>query len=263
MLGQPFAPFVHPDDLVVCLAAIKAVFDNGGRQTDIEYRIRHLDGSWRWHSSNAVPLTDEQGRVIGFEGNAKDITEHREIEERVRQLAFFDPLTHLPNRRMLSDRLTMAMAASQRSGLHGALMFLDLDNFKPLNDAHGHGVGDLLLIEVARRLMGCVRAMDTVARFGGDEFVLVLTELEPDQAPSLSKAQGVAEKIRLAVSEPYWLTVSHPDGTDTVVEHHCSVSIGVALFVAPAISQDELLMQADTAMYAAKEAGRNTIRFHG
>ena len=191
-----------------------------------------------------------------------DITERKALQEQVRQMAFFDPLTQLPNRRMLTDRLSMALAVSQRSGLHGALMFLDLDNFKPLNDTHGHDAGDLLLIEVAQRLQGCVRAVDTVARIGGDEFVVMLSELASSQSDSLAEARAVAEKVRLALAAPYLLTVQRPDGPDTVVSHHCTASIGVTLFVNARISQDDLLKQADAAMYAAKDAGRNTVRFY-
>jgi diguanylate cyclase (GGDEF)-like protein len=154
------------------------------------------------------------------------------------------------------------MAASKRSGLYGALMFLDLDNFKPLNDAHGHGVGDLLLIEVARRLCGCVREMDTVARFGGDEFVVMLGELHTDRAQSTEQARVVAEKIRASVAEPYQLIVATPGQADTTVEHHCTVSIGVVVFANHENTQANILQWADTAMYQAKDAGRNTIRFH-
>jgi diguanylate cyclase (GGDEF)-like protein/PAS domain S-box-containing protein len=191
-----------------------------------------------------------------------DLSETKRAQEQVRQLAFYDPLTGLPNRRLLGDRLSQTMAASKRSGIFAALMFLDLDNFKPLNDAHGHGVGDLLLIEVARRLCGCVREMDTVARFGGDEFVVMLGELHTDRAQSTEQARVVAEKIRASVAEPYQLIVATPGQADTTVEHHCTVSIGVVVFANHENTQANILQWADTAMYQAKDAGRNTIRFH-
>ena len=181
--------------------------------------------------------------------------------EAVRQLAFYDPLTGLPNRRMLDDRLNQAMETSKRSGLFGTLMFLDLDNFKPLNDTHGHGVGDLLLIEVAKRLTSCVRGVDTVGRIGGDEFVVMLSELDADRAVSTEQAAGVAEKIRLSLAAPYRLTVAQPGVSDTTVEHHCTASIGVALFINHETAQEDILKWADAAMYQAKGAGRNTIRF--
>ncbi|MEI8158539.1 MAG: diguanylate cyclase [Burkholderiales bacterium] len=182
--------------------------------------------------------------------------------EAVRQLAFYDPLTGLPNRRMLDDRLNQAMETSKRSGLFGTLMFLDLDNFKTLNDTHGHGVGDLLLIEVAKRLTSCVRGVDTVGRIGGDEFVVMLSELDADRAVSTEQAAGVAEKIRLSLAAPYRLTVAQPGVSDTTVEHHCTASIGVVVFVNHEATQTELVKWADSAMYQAKESGRNAVRFH-
>jgi len=192
-----------------------------------------------------------------------DLSDTKRAQEQVRQLAFYDALTGLPNRRLLGDRLNQTMAASKRSGLFAALMFLDLDNFKPLNDAHGHSVGDLLLIEVARRLCTCVREMDTVARFGGDEFVVMLGELETDRAQSTTQAAAVAEKIRTCIAAPYQLTVTHAGHPDTLVEHHCSASIGVVVFTNHEGSQADVLQWADAAMYKAKDAGRNTVRFHG
>jgi diguanylate cyclase (GGDEF)-like protein/PAS domain S-box-containing protein len=191
-----------------------------------------------------------------------DITERKRMEEQVRHLAFYDVLTSLPNRRLLDDRLAQTMAASKRSGLYGALMFLDLDNFKPLNDAHGHVVGDLLLIEVAKRLRSCIREVDTVARFGGDEFVVMLSELNEDKATSMLRTEAVAEKIRVRLSEPYLLSVRREGQGEATVEHLCTVSIGVSLFINHEASQDEILKWADAAMYQAKDAGRNLIRFH-
>jgi diguanylate cyclase (GGDEF)-like protein len=140
-------------------------------------------------------------------------------------------------------------------------MFLDLDNFKPLNDAHGHAVGDLLLIEVADRLKSCVRQADTVVRFGGDEFVVILTNLSRDKAESVLEVETVAKKILAKLSESYQLTIQHSGMGDTTVEHHCTASIGVTLFLNHESSQDDILKWADAAMYQAKEAGRNTIRF--
>ncbi len=192
-----------------------------------------------------------------------DITERKQMEEQVRHLAFYDALTNLPNRRLLDDRLAQTMAASKRSGLYGALMFLDLDNFKPLNDAHGHVVGDLLLIEVAKRLKSCIREVDTVARFGGDEFVVMLSELNEDKAMSTRQTETVAEKIRVRLSEPYLLSVRREGQAAAMVEHLCTVSIGISLFINHEASQDEILKWADAAMYQAKDAGRNLIRFHG
>jgi diguanylate cyclase (GGDEF)-like protein len=186
----------------------------------------------------------------------------KQMEEQVRQLAFYDMLTKLPNRRLLNDRLVQNLAASKRSGCYGALMFLDLDNFKPLNDTYGHMAGDLLLIEVANRLKSCMREMDTVARYGGDEFVVILRELNEDKTESTLQANVVANKILTILSAPYRLTIKHGEQTETRVEHHCTVSMGVVVFVDHKGSADDILKWADGAMYQAKEGGRNSIKFY-
>ncbi len=180
----------------------------------------------------------------------------------LRNLAFYDTLTLLPNRRLLNDRITQAMATSKRSGRYGALMFLDLDNFKPLNDQFGHAVGDLLLIEAARRIGSCLREADTVARIGGDEFVVMLCELDVNHAESIILAHKVAEKIRTELAIPYHLDYQAEGQPITKIDHHCTSSIGVALFLNHEHSQEEILNWADVAMYQAKSAGRNQIHFH-
>lgn len=192
-----------------------------------------------------------------------DITARKKLEAQVLHMAFYDELTKLPNRRLLNDRLNQAMSISKRSGCYGALMFLDLDNFKPLNDAHGHGVGDLLLMEVAIRLKRCVRERDTVSRFGGDEFVVMLSELSTGRSESLTQAKFVAEKVLSSLSEPYILHVAQAGEGKSTIEHHCTASIGVTLFIDHESSEQVILKCADTAMYQAKEAGRNSIRFFG
>jgi diguanylate cyclase (GGDEF)-like protein/PAS domain S-box-containing protein len=208
-----------------------------------------------------VPLRDSNGRVEKLMGITEDITERREAERRIRDLAFYDVLTRLANRRLLEDRLEQALSKSQRSGCFGALLFLDLDSFKPLNDAHGHEVGDLLLIEVAERISRCVRGMDTVARFGGDEFVVMLAELEKDRGLSQEEVFVVAEKIRVALAEPYLLARKQTNAAAQTVEHRCTASIGIVLFQGQGVPPKDLLNRADNAMYQAKEEGRNTIRF--
>lgn len=181
-----------------------------------------------------------------------DISGRKAAEDEVRYLAFYDALTELPNRRLLVDRLQQVLAGSARSGMTTAVLFVDLDNFKTLNDTRGHEVGDLLLMEVARRLRTHVRELDTVARLGGDEFVVVLQNLDSDPAEAAGQARMLGEMLRAKLAQPYDLH-GH--------EHHCSASIGVTLLHGQRITVDEVLKQADMAMYRAKDAGRNTLCF--
>ena len=176
-----------------------------------------------------------------------------ESEKTVYHLAYSDPLTELPNRRLFQDRLEHAIAQSNRSNQYRALMFLDMDNFKTLNDTKGHGMGDLLLIEVAKRLKTYVRASDTVARLGGDEFVVLLSELSENEPSASEQALMIAEKISKALSQPYHLNQ---------FVYNCSASIGVTMFRDAGITIEEVHKHADAAMYQAKNAGRNTVRFY-
>ncbi|MEI7430454.1 MAG: diguanylate cyclase [Betaproteobacteria bacterium] len=233
-----------------------------GKGRQIRYRLIAADGGIREIESLGNVIRDSEGKVTSVVVMSHDITERKQREDEVRQLAFNDLLTRLPNRRLLNDRLSQAMAANKRSGCYGALMFLDLDNFKPLNDRHGHDAGDLLLIQAANRLRSCVRETDTVARFGGDEFVVVVSELDADKAESIVQAEIVAEKIRATLSEPYQLTIKHAETGEAIVEYQCTASIGVTLFIKQEHSQDEILKWADEAMYQAKAAGRNSIRIY-
>ena len=202
---------------------------------------------------NIDSVCDESGAPQYYVGMLSDISKRKEAEAQIHQLAFYDPLTQLPNRRLLLERLHQAFGTGARSGHHGAVLFLDLDNFKTLNDTKGHEIGDLLLAEVAKRLNACVSAGDTVARLGGDEFVVVLESLSsvPDEAAA--QADLVAERIRAQLSLPYQLA-----GRD----YRTTPSIGVVLFRGNQESLDDVMKYADTAMYQAKTAGRNTIRFY-
>jgi diguanylate cyclase (GGDEF)-like protein/PAS domain S-box-containing protein len=197
-------------------------------------------------------LRDHAGQVIGVLSAGEDITERRATERALHNLAFFDPLTGLPNRRLLMDRLQQSMAASARSHEQQALVFLDLDHFKNLNDTQGHDVGDLLLKETAARLHGCVREGDTVSRLGGDEFVVLLVQLSQDLEEAVMQAEMVADKIVAGLGQPYDLRRQPYSGT---------VSVGVVMFAGHTLSLDELLKRADLAMYQAKAAGRNKVRF--
>jgi diguanylate cyclase (GGDEF)-like protein len=234
-----------------------------------------------WAASAALPL-HRNGIVIGafildsdklnsFDQPARDLLEEmagdisfaldsfaREAQrklakEEIERLAFYDPLTNLPNRRLLQDRLRYALAASARHHYHGAVLFIDLDDFKTLNDTKGHNIGDLLLIEVACRLKSCMRENDTVARVGGDEFVILIEELSEDALQAAALSEVVTDKILLAISQPYSLQG---------YEYHSSTSIGISLFHNQESTMDELLKRADTAMYHAKNAGRKTKRFY-
>lgn len=175
------------------------------------------------------------------------------------QLSLHDSLTKLANRSLLDDRLRQALAANRRNGFHGALLFIDLDNFKPINDTYGHRAGDLLLIEVSNRLKTSVRRVDTVARIGGDEFVILITELNRNEVIAKNYALRIAEKIRLSLAQPYILHLQ--EDQDSTVQHNCTASIGVELFDGEIEAEENILGRADHAMYRAKEAGRNRIKF--
>ena len=219
---------------------------------DLELQHQRPDGSLHWISVSGVPVFDEHGALRGYRGVGRDVTERKQAELQIEHLAFYDPLTGLPNRRLLVDRLQHATAAARRAGSQGALLFIDLDNFKDLNDTLGHDVGDQLLQQVARRLTGCVRESDTVARFGGDEFVVLLEGLSAEPGVASSEATLVACQISTTLAKSFELG----DGA-----YHSTPSIGIALFGSKPCSVDELLKQADLAMYEAKAAGRNTQRF--
>jgi diguanylate cyclase (GGDEF)-like protein/PAS domain S-box-containing protein len=230
----------------------RRVIENGERVAQEEINTDLKGDVTSAFLSVKLPLRDQDGRIYALCGISTDITEHKKAEEQIRNLAFYDPLTQLPNRRLLADRLRQALASSARSRREGALLFIDLDNFKTLNDTFGHDRGDLLLQEVALRLSGCVREGDTVARLGGDEFVVMLEDLSETPGEAASQTETVGEKILAALCRPYVMS-GH--------EHRSSSSIGVTLFGTPQNSIEALMKQADLAMYQAKAAGRNTLRF--
>ncbi len=197
-------------------------------------------------------VKDQSNNVTNYVASLADITHRKAAEQEIKNLAFFDPLTQLPNRRLLLDRLQQALSSCARSGKTGAILFIDLDNFKNLNDTLGHDIGDLLLRGVAQRLVSCVREGDTVARLGGDEFVVLLEDLSEIPLESAKQAEVIGEKILVDLNHPYQLGQ---------FEYHSTPSIGVSLFADHRVKTDELLKQADIAMYQAKKAGRNTLRF--
>ncbi|MDO9270069.1 MAG: EAL domain-containing protein [Methylobacter sp.] len=204
----------------------------------------------KWLTITAV--VDPVGQVSHYVGAFTDLSEHKDAEAAIHRLAFYDPLTDLPNRRWLNDRLELAIFVNARSRHYAAIMMIDLDNFKAINDTKGYGIGDQLLTEVAQRLKACVRQGDTLVRLGGDEFVIMLENLDMEENKAAAQAQGVGEKVLKAINQPYLL-----DGH----KHHTSASVGISLFINYEATSEEILKRADAAMYQAKNAGRNTLLF--
>jgi diguanylate cyclase (GGDEF)-like protein/PAS domain S-box-containing protein len=238
----------------------ESINNTGLWQGEIWNRRKNGEAYLAWLTITVVRKDDNA--VAYYVATYTDITVRKAADDEIKNLAFYDDLTHLPNRRMLMDRLGLALAANKRSGSYGALMFLDLDNFKPLNDQYGHEVGDLYLIELARRLGSGVREADTIARFGGDEFVVMLNALDVDQVELSTQVGLIAEKIRLIVAEPYTLEIQQKNLVATTINHQCTASIGVVLLTAQQTSPEDILKCADIAMYQAKREGGNRVRFY-
>jgi diguanylate cyclase (GGDEF)-like protein/PAS domain S-box-containing protein len=254
---------IHPDDIADTFAAVENHLKGNTPSYQIEHRLRCKDGSYKWILTRGLIVsTDENKKPLRAIGTHADITQQRQMTEQIRHQAMFDNLTQLPNRRLLENHLAQAIATSKRYKNFGALMFIDLDNFKPLNDTHGHEAGDLLLKEVAIRLKHAVRETDTVARMGGDEFVVVLTQLYIDQETSKHQAMQVAEKIRRELEKPYVLDKVDIAGVTSKIEHHCSASIGLTLFKGEKNPMSDILRHADSAMYEAKNNGRNQVQYY-
>ena len=222
--------------------------------------ITTASGEQRILHTRKIAVRAPDGRALYLLGVSLDITASKASEAQIKNLAFFDPLTHLPNRRLMGDRLQQSMVATNRSATRAALMMIDLDNFKSLNDSMGHELGDQLLIEVAHRLTACLREGDTVARQGGDEFVVILKGLHESEQAILA-AEQVVQKIQQQLRNPYVLQWRQADGSVQEHLHYCTCSIGLTLFRGSDINEDELIKRADTAMYQAKRAGRDTYRF--
>lgn len=231
-------------------AARAQLREYGHWEGEIWSRSKTEEEAPRWAS--VKPVTTEAGSVTHYVATFLDISERKRAEQEILQLAYYDPLTGLPNRRLLGDRLQHAIAKTRRDGSHGALMFVDLDHFKHLNDALGHLVGDLLLKQVAGRMRDLVRENDSIGRLGGDEFVVLLEDLSAQPENAANQARRVAEKIVEALNCPFLLG-EH--------EHHVSGSVGVVIFPDDGVRADDILKRADTAMYRAKAGGRNTVRF--
>ena len=222
-----------------------------GRSIAVEETTTTRDGGTAYWLSTKFPYVDLAGALyVG--GMALEITERKVAEEKIENLAFYDPLTHLPNRRLLLDRLAHVLDTGARHPRMGAMLFIDLDNFKTLNDTHGHSCGDQLLQQVASRLRSSVRKSDTLARLGGDEFVILLENLSLDTLEAATQAETVGEKILANLGQPYTLAGK---------THLSTPSIGITLLGDTQEAIEEPLKRADLAMYQAKAAGRNTLRF--
>ncbi len=243
-----FEKLCHPQDLPQMMAEMQSYFDGNTPTLMAEMRMLCKDGSWKWILTRGMVVSrDAAGKPQRVIGTHADISAHKVAEATILHQANFDPLTELPNRRLLRDRLEQKIKIANRSGLPLALMCIDLDNFKDVNDTLGHDVGDILLKDAAQRLSSCVRGVDTVARMGGDEFTVILGDLDdPDSIKRV--AQDILHKLAL----PFHLG-------DEVV--YVSGSIGITLYPEDARGIDELLKNADQAMYAAKHQGRNCFSY--
>ena len=251
LVGTCVFDFIHAEDLAGARAEYESVLAGVNSGLESSARIAHADGSWRHLAALANDCRSDPA-VAGVVLNLRDVTERKRAEEALQRLADRDELTDLANRRYLIDRLRQAQAYSlTRSGRLCALLYIDLDDFKQVNDTRGHDVGDRLLRLVAERLWNCVRIVDTVSRFGGDEFVILLQDFEADAAVALSQVRGVAEKILAAVQEPFEL-----EGQ----VHRITCSIGATLLGELPEPVDDILKRADRRLYEAKHAGRNTVR---
>ncbi len=241
---------LHPEDLPGVAASIQASADSL-QAWHYEYRVLLPEQGLRWRLGDAQPERLADGSIL-WHGFITDITARKEAEAETFRLAYFDALTGLPNRSLLRDRIALSLAQARRNRQYGAVMFVDLDNFKQINDARGHSVGDHLLTEVAQRLQALLRAEDTVARIGGDEFVLLINELGQDVEAAARAAMAVAEKVRASLDRPHLIDNFSYTSTG---------SIGISLFPKAGQRIDDLLREADTAMYRAKGSGRNRIAF--
>jgi len=242
----------HPDDHGAVAEAFDNALTDGRDSYEVEFRLRHRLGHYVPVLSRGFISRDASGKRVRVSGTNTDLTERKEAEQQIHALAFFDPLTGLPNRRLLIELLRKALQDSTRSGQCGALLFLDLDNFKTLNDTLGHDAGDSLLCEVAQRLRGTVRQTDSVARLGGDEFLVILEHLGATREESAANAKQLGLDLIAALRQPFRCGE---------IDYTSSASIGVALFDASNPTPENILKQADLAMYRAKAEGRNGLRF--
>ena len=250
LVGQKVSDVMPPEQASAVMSALREAAEkkfSQGVQLQLE-----LAGETFWFELSVARKKTNVGEGARFVVLSRDITERKRAEMEIEHLAFFDSLTLLPNRRFLLDRLRRGLASGARRGRNGAILFIDLDDFKTLNDTRGHQLGDMLLIQVSQRLQACIRTEDCVARLGGDEFVVLLEDLSSDLQEAATEAEAIGHKILAEISKAFLL-----DSLD----YHCSASIGITLFSGREGTVDELLKRADAAMYRAKTAGRNALCF--
>ncbi|MDC7692592.1 EAL domain-containing protein [Vogesella indigofera] len=257
LVARTFQAVTYPEDLDADLARVAQLLAGEIDTYQLEKRYLRGDGALVWANLTVSLVRHGNGRPHYFISFIEDISERKAYQQQISTLAFQDVLTELPNRRLFLDRLRYALVRSERSALYGAILLLDLDHFKTLNDTQGHDVGDSFLQCIALRLRECVRAEDTVARLGGDEFVVILEGLAKDEAKAASRAEQLAEQIRLAVGLPFSF-----ERKDSPRVFQTTASIGISLFHGDHAALDDLLKHADLALYDAKAAGRNTLCFY-
>jgi diguanylate cyclase (GGDEF)-like protein/PAS domain S-box-containing protein len=249
LIGSNYRAYVLKEDIKGVYKAWNKVYRTGEPLKSYPFATVRKDGTQMFVENSVSPLRNKEGKIVGFRAVSRDVTEHKQYEQKIAEMATHDSLTGLPNRTLLSDRLTMGLALSRRSGNRLAVLMLDLDKFKTINDTMGHGVGDQLLKAVAERLTSVTRKSDTIARIGGDEFVLVLPQVcQP------ANASRLAQRILDVFREPLVF-----DGHQLNI----TTSIGIAVYPEDGKDIEILLKNADTAMYQAKEQGRDMYRFYG
>ncbi|MCL6632074.1 MAG: PAS domain S-box protein [Alicyclobacillus herbarius] len=243
--GNPVFDMVHPNDVFNVRKEFSEIAMTKEEKI-IEFRYKHVQGHWVWVEAKGTPVLDEAGNLVHFQVVARDITERKRYEEKLAHLAFHDALTGLPNRRLFRDRFKQAIKEAERYGRKMAVMYIDMDRFKVVNDSMGHDVGDELLKQFAERVSGCLRASDILARLGGDEFTILLPEIHEEQ-----DAVRVAQRILTAIQQPWEI------GEQVF---RTTSSIGIAFYPMHGTTRHELLQHADEALYSAKESGKNTVR---
>ena len=219
-------------------------------------------GAAFWNELSISPIFNKRKDICNFIITMRDISDRIKIDDKTKKLAFFDQLTNLPNRNLCLDRLNQALVQSKRSALYGALLFIDVDNLKFINDQYGHEVGDLLLTEFAKRISNGLRARDTSSRFGGDEFVVILNEFTNNYSETACQVSDIAKKILARLSSKYIFTITHPTLGDNLIQFESSASIGATLFLGNQIKSSNIIKRADMAMYEAKKMGGNQVRFY-